>query len=85
MHSFACTQLVPSYSRLGGMLLVALFVSLLVHRQRAISVLSCASECRVILYSTHSEVRVEPTQCDICEGREIIYMTLPLIGAEILI
>lgn len=43
------------------------------------------SECGVILCSAraHSEVRAEPTQCDICEGREIIYMAPLQIGARI--
>lgn len=43
------------------------------------------SEYGVILGSAHCGLRAETTWCDICEGREIIYMTLPLIGVEILI
>lgn len=45
----------------------------------------CVSKCGVILSSAHCGLRAEPTWCDICEGREIIYMTLLLIGVEILI
>lgn len=44
-----------------------------------------ASEWWVILCSVHWEPRANPTWCDICEGRQIIYMTLPLTGAAILI
>lgn len=50
-----------------------------------VSAFACVSEYRVILSSAHCELRAEPTWCDICEGREIIYTTLPLIGVEILI
>lgn len=39
-----------------------------------VSVFSCSSQCGL---------RVQPTWCDICEGREIIYMTPPLILKDI--
>lgn len=50
-----------------------------------VSAFACVSEYGVILGSAHCGLRAETTWCDICEGREIIYMTLPLIGVEILI
>lgn len=46
---------------------------------------ACASERRVILCSARCGLRANPTWCDICEGRQIIYVTLPLTGAAILI
>lgn len=49
------------------------------------SAFACVSECGVILNSARCGLRAEPTWCDIYESREIIYMTLPLIGLEILI
>lgn len=58
------------------------FVPLRMHEHEQYA---CVSEYGPILSSPHCELRAEPTWCDICEGREIIYMTLPLIGAQILI